>query len=333
MFSRAMTRRWGMATLLICVLGLATTTEAKPDRAGRGPRDHDGKFDEALRARADQTSGSSRVIVVLKPGTDTTDGRRFGGVLRRRLQLIDGAVVDLPNAALRELAGSAEVESIHEDRPVVAHLNRVAVTVGARAVQNAMGLDGRGIGVAVIDSGVTSWHDDLSYERSKGPRGQRVSAFVDFVNGRPSAYDDYGHGTHVAGIIAGNGYDTGGLRAGIAPAAQVVSLKVLDDQGQGTVSGVIAALEWAVANRSAYNIRVINLSVGAAVTESFLTDPLTLAAKHAVDAGIVVVSAAGNFGKAADGQPQYRRHNRTRQRTLGAHGRGLQRQRHRDPHR
>ncbi len=163
---------------------------------------------------------------------------------------------------------SAEVESIHEDRPVVAHLNRVAVTVGARAVQNAMGLDGGGIGVAVIDSGVTSWHDDLSYERNRrpGPRGQRVSAFVDFVNGRPSAYDDYGHGTHVAGIIAGNGYDTGGLRAGIAPAAQLVSLKVLDDQGQGTVSDVIAALEWAVANRSAYNIRVINLSVGAAVT-------------------------------------------------------------------
>ena len=113
MFSTAMTRRWGIATLLVCVLGLATTTEAKPDRAGRGPREHDGKFDEALRARADQTSGSSRVIVVLKPGTDTTDGRRFGGVLRRRLQLIDGAVVDLPNAALRELAGSAEVESIH----------------------------------------------------------------------------------------------------------------------------------------------------------------------------------------------------------------------------
>ena len=141
MFSTAMTRRWGIATLLVCVLGLATTTEAKPDRAGRGPREHDGKFDEALRARADQTSGSSRVIVVLKPVIDTIDFLWFGGVLRLRLQLIDGAVVDLPNAALRELAGSSEVESIHEDRPVVAHLNRVAVTVGARAVQTAMGLD------------------------------------------------------------------------------------------------------------------------------------------------------------------------------------------------
>ena len=79
------------------------------------------------------------------------------------------------------------------------------------------------------------------------------------------------------------------MRAGIAPAAHLVSLKVLDEEGQGTVSDVIAALQWAVANRAAYNIRVINLSVGAAVTESFLTDPLTLAAKRAVDAGIVVV--------------------------------------------
>ena len=80
---------------------------------------------------------------------------------------------------------------------------------------------------------------------------------------------------------------------------------MLDEQGRASISDVIAALEWAVANRAAYNIRVINLSVGAAVTESFLTDPLTLAAKRAVDAGIVVVSAAGNFGKNADGQPQY----------------------------
>ena len=191
MFSTAMTRRWGTATLLICLLGLATTTEAKPDRAGRGPRDHDGKFDDALRARADRTSGSSRVIVVLKPGTDTTDGRRFGGVLRRGSSSLR-CIVDLPNAALRELADSAEVESIHEGSPCRGASEPRRVTVGARAVQNADGPDGQGIGVAVIDSG-TSWHDDLSYERKKRPRGQRVSAFVDFVNGRPSAYDDYGH--------------------------------------------------------------------------------------------------------------------------------------------
>ena len=121
--------------------------------------------------------------------------------------------------------------------------------------------------------------------------------FVDFVNGLSHAYDDNGHGTHVAGIIAGSGYDSYGAHAGIAPAAHLVSLKVLDRHGDGVISDVIAAFEWAVANRVAHNIRVINLSVGARVTESYETDPLTLAAKRAVDAGIVVVTAAGNLGQ------------------------------------
>ena len=125
------------------------------------------------------------------------------------------------------------------------------------------------------------------------------------MNGRTTAYDDNGHGSHVAGIILGNGYDTAGARAGIAPAANLVSLKVLDANGGGYISDVIAALDWAVKNKAAYNIRVINLSVGAAVTESYNTDPLTLAAKRAVNAGIVVVTTAGNFGKNAQGKPQY----------------------------
>ena len=125
--------------------------------------------------------------------------------------------------------------------------------------------------MAVIDSGVTGWHDDLAYVARSGAvrnkDGQRVAAFVDFVNDRTAPYDDNGHGTHVAGIIAGNGFDTRGTRAGIAPAAHLVSLKVLDENGQGSVSNVIAALQWAVKNRTKYNIGVINLSVGAAVTE------------------------------------------------------------------
>src|SRR6185503_18563357 len=90
-----------------------------------------------------------------------------------------------------------------------------------------------------------------------------------------------------------------------APDASLVSLKVLDANGVGTISNVIAALEWVLANHAAYNIRVVNLSVGAAVRESYWTDPLTRAAKRVVDAGVVVVSAAGNFGKNDAGLPQY----------------------------
>jgi subtilisin family serine protease len=163
------------------------------------------------------------------------------------------------------------------------------------------------VGVAVIDSGFTSWHDDLTNKSSKlYPYGnQRVSKFVDFVNGRAAPYDDNGHGTHVSGTITGNGYDSNGDKAGIAPNASLISLKVLDQNGAGTISHIIAALNWVALNATKYNIRVVNMSVGAGVYESYWTDPLTLAAKALTDKGITVVAAAGNIGKNHDGKLQW----------------------------
>jgi serine protease AprX len=267
------------------------------------------KLDNLLKSRAGR-NGWSRVIVTLKPGADPSgEVKRLGGKLGRRLGLINGLVIELPNGVIKTLADHPAVESLHYDRPTGGEMNRVAVTVGARAVQADYGYTGAGVGVAVIDSGTTNWHDDLTYQGSSSvvrvKNGQRVAAFVDFVNGRMAPYDDNGHGTHVAGIIAGNGLDSLGARAGIAPSAHLVSLKVLDDRGRGVISNVIAALEWVVANKASYNLRVINLSVGAAVTESYRTDPLAVAAKHAVDAGVVIVTAAGNLGKNSNDQIQY----------------------------
>src|SRR5581483_4107216 len=157
-----------------------------------------------------------------------------------------------------------------------------------------------------IDSGVATWHDDLTNRTSKiYPYGnQRVAKFVDFVNGRTQPYDDAGHGTHVAGTILGNGYDSNGEKSGIAPGASLVSLKVLDQNGMGTISNIIAALNWVATNYKTYNIRVVNLSVGAPIHESYWTDPLTLAAKQVTDLGITVVAAAGNLGKDSLGHPQ-----------------------------
>ena len=118
------------------------------------------------------------------------------------------------------------------------------------------------------------------------------------------AYDDYGHGTHVAGIIAGTGYDSGGKHKGIAPGAKLVGLKVMDQLGRGYISDVIAAIDYAISVKATYNVRVINLSVASGVYESYWTDPLTLAAKRAVDAGIVFVASAGNLGQNGLGQKQ-----------------------------
>src|SRR5262245_22883931 len=200
------------------------------------------------------------------------------------------------------LAAHPNTFQLHYDRQIATHNYRTAVTVGARIVQDTLGWTGAGIGIAVIDSGVTSFHDDLTNTSStQYPYGnQRVKKFVDFVNGQPLPYDDNGHGTHVSGIIAGNGNDSDGEKSGIAPKATLISLKVLDAEGKGTISNIIAALNWVAANATTYNIKVVNMSVGAGVYESYWTDPLTLAAKAVTDKGITVVAAAGNMGKGKD---------------------------------
>jgi len=299
--------RVGLALALVSVLGGWQPALAAPDR---GPGDHP-KLDRKLNDRERQANGgTSRAIIQFNPGGDAaSEVVKRGGKVGRRLKLMNGLAVELPENLVRKLADHPGVARIIWDRPIDSTLNRVAVTVGARAVQDKLGFTGAGIGVAVIDSGVTSWHNDLTYSGTSSlvrvKNSQRVAAFVDFVGGRVTPYDGYGHGTHVAGIIGGNGYDTRGSRAGIAPDAHLVDLKVLDGNGRGVISNVIGALEWAISNRAAYNIRVINLSVGAAITESYKTDALALAAKRAVDAGIVVVAAAGNLGKNRLGQPQH----------------------------
>src|SRR5688572_1751485 len=271
--------------------------------AARLARRH-AKLDQHLNdAVEDQANAVSDVIIEFHGETDSVNVvRGKGGKAGRRLASLNARVAKISNAMLKALASDPRVKRIHHDRPAQGFVGRTAVTVGARAVQELMGYRGDGIGVAIIDSGITAWHDDLSVANGAG---QRVAHFKDFVHGYTQAYDDWGHGTHVAGIVAGNGFDTNGTRNAIAPGAHIVALKALDGEGRGTISQIIAAIDYAIANKAAFNIRVLNLSLGAAVTESYSTDPLTLAAKRAVDAGIVVVAAAGNLGQAADGQAQY----------------------------
>jgi serine protease AprX len=176
---------------------------------------------------------------------------------------------------------------IHDDRLVVKQDFRTDIGSGSFFVNRNLAFTGRGVTVAVLDSGVNAAHDDLR---------RRVVGFVDFVNGQTQPYDDNGHGTHIAGIIAGSGRDSGGKEAGVAPGANIFSVKVLDANGQSHVSTVLAALDWLAANAQRYGIRVVNISFAAAVRESYDTDPLTLAVKKLVDQGIIVVAAAGNWG-------------------------------------
>ena len=284
----------------LLILGLLLATCATPAAADGGLRPGAGKLDRALWLRALAPHGHSRVIVRLDPGVglDMLEKIIEGvhGTPGRRLPSLGGQVADVPDEALDALAGRAGVSGVSLDRRIHGTLERTGATIGATYVQDTLGLDGTGVGIAVIDSGVAPWHDDLG--------SNRVVKFVDFVGFQSAAYDDYGHGTHVAGILAGNGYDSGGRRRGIAPGTTLLVEKVLDAAGQGYISNVIAAIDYAIASKATFNLRIINLSVAAGVYESYNADPLTLAARRAVEAGLVVVSAAGNLGVSADGSPQ-----------------------------
>ena len=156
----------------------------------------------------------------------------------------------------------------------------------------SQGGSGRGVTVAVLDSGVAA-DPDLAQPTN------RILASVNFADQRLVS-DPGGHGTHVAGIIAGNGTRSAGEFVGIAPQANIVDVRVLDRNGSGRISSVVRGIEWVVAHRATYNIRVINLSFGAPVTVSYRTDPMSAAVEIAWRLGLVVVAAAGNGGPARD---------------------------------
>jgi serine protease AprX len=143
------------------------------------------------------------------------------------------------------------------------------------------------IGVAVADTGIYR-HRDF---------GNRIVGFVDFVNGKKQPYDDSGHGSHVSGIIAGNGAASGGKYRGLAPSAALIGVKVLDSSGNGRISNVVSGVKWILYNRKKYNIRVVNISFGMTADncdgdEKTLVDTV----EELWDSGIVVVAAAGNSG-------------------------------------
>ena len=154
-----------------------------------------------------------------------------------------------------------------------------------------------GPAVAIIDSGIQP-HADLPLAR--------IRAFKDFVSGSEAPVDKCGHGTHVAGIIAGDGRSSDGLYGGVAPTVDIVSLRVLGDDCSGNTSDVIDALEWIGANHERYRIKVVNLSLGHTVLEPIFTDPLVQAVERLSRKGVAVVTAAGNRGiNLATNRPGY----------------------------
>lgn len=223
------------------------------------------------------------------------------------LKVLDGLVVlEAAPSALQALLSVPGVEAISLDvlvRPTMSVSDKAMAADQARAATSGLllgllgspSISGKGIGVAVVDSGIAP-HAALT---------GKVAAAVNFATGASGTNDEFGHGTHIAGIIAGSAASispTSLYRTGVAPGAHLINVRVLGREGVGYTSDVIAGIQWVVANRTKHAIRVVNLSLGHPIVAPCALDPLCLAAERAAAAGLVVVASAGNSGKDADGR-------------------------------
>ncbi|HSW03310.1 S8 family serine peptidase, partial [Aquabacterium sp.] len=267
-----------------------------------------------------------------------------GGSVYYRYLSVSALSVLLPANRVAEIAQRADVQSISPNRLTRRTASALALATGASEVQaggrGSSGLDGSGIGIAVLDSGVAWNHDNFLDASGKASRvaravdfqkagdatgklwqpgidvsgwinngsasGRAASDFERLINAdRSDSADAYGHGSHVAGVAAGRDNSQAIDSTGLAPGARLYDVKVLDAAGNGELSEVLAGIDWVIYHAKDYNIRVLNVSLAADSTESYLTDPLCRAVRSAVAAGITVVVAAGNFGKDANGVEVY----------------------------
>jgi subtilisin family serine protease len=283
-------------------------------RSGRGrdetPR-HASKVSADLREHARRAGGGQRVTAIVQPKGEWNDEHEgaivaHGARVKKRHEHLSERVVELPASAVEALAARDDIEYVSADREMRA-LGHVSLTTGAdaaRAMDTSIMSAGRmSVGIAVLDSGVDYFHASLA--QADGSPTRVSGNFVFTAEGPTGKLDAYGHGTHVASAAAGGAVVAGGAYKGAAFDAQVINLKVLDSQGRGSVSKLLEAMDWVIANRVAYNIRVVNLSLGMPAIDSYRNDPVCRAVRRMSNLGIVVVVAAGNDGRNAEGQKVY----------------------------
>jgi serine protease AprX len=279
----------------------------------------------ALAEPARASSGAPTHIVQLRPGVSFAEGRALvraaHGRVTGTLPIIRGLAVRLAPGGRARLAHDAGVAAVSVNAPI---RSQDAVSGTMAVAGQVAGIDtsnlvpayplavraqrvwhmatGFGIGVAVIDTGIDGGLPDFADANGNS----RVVASVVTDPNATTAADTYGHGTHVAGIIAGDGTrrpagdPDAGRYIGIAPEANLIAIKAADDAGRGTILDAIYGLQFAVDHQSDYNIRVVNLSLSSTVAESYHTDPLDAAVESAYFHGILVVAAAGNRGSDQD---------------------------------
>jgi serine protease AprX len=310
-----------LTSVLAGTAAAAVLAFAAPAYAGPGHQ----KVDGALRRQIQDGQSSHQVIISVAPGcrTAVSDAiKKHGDSVVAEHDIVDAVSGAVHSADVDQLASSPCVTSIAIDATVYAASQPAwkartvttlveTVPVVKSVLRDTLGLPryaaldstvptgAGGIGVAVIDSGIAPSSDF----------GNRIVAFYDFTRHRgaraANPYDDFGHGTHVAGLIGSSGVLTNYEFQGVAPDVRLIGLKVLDRTGAGRTSDVISAIEFVIANRATLNVQVINISLGHPIYAPATDDPLVQAVEKATRAGLIVVASAGNNGLKDDGTPGY----------------------------
>ena len=289
----------------LTVGGAAPAIAEQPRNAAQGAR----KIDRAVRQALESGARTQRVIVKVKPGYRETLRqalKEHGDVIKSDHASIDALGADLHSADVEELEKLDWVLDIAADAIVRADAKKnstdATLTTASTTLRETLGLPARanwpdgpaGVTVAIIDSGIAP-NADFS---------GRITGFWDFTRGgiATAPYDDYGHGTHVAGLIGSSGALSRSEFQGVAPTVNLIGLKVLDGTGAGYTSDVIKALEFLIANKASLNVQIVNLSLGHPIYAPAASDPLVQAVERASAAGLIVVVSSGNFGQTQQGE-------------------------------
>jgi serine protease AprX len=247
------------------------------------------------------SEGATKIVSVIVQGsTGATEAREavesVGGTVTRNLPIIKGVSADVPSGALGLLKANPSVFQVSPNAKVGFHgaadgneiTHRIQKVVRAHKGWSE-GITGRGVTVGLLDTGVYQ-HPDLA---------GRVICGADLTaeKGTPAeCQDTFGHGTFMAGLIAGNGASSNGRYKGSAPESRIVSVKASGYDGSTDVSTILAGIQWFVAHKDQYGIRVLSLSLGSDSAQTYKLSPMNYAVERAWDAGIAVVVSAGNSG-------------------------------------
>jgi len=309
-------RRLFVIFLVLCLISTTALLPALPQAEG-------GNVQPILRQMAASQPETVVGLIVQKAGSGQSLEelvRLLGGEVTKDLRIINAFAAELPAGEVERLAREPGVRWISFDAPMVRQgapsgrgagrgddddgsidLSNLAnfynYAIGATELWNSdQGFQGQDVTVAVVDSGIRSNYkgkklSDLNYSDS---RRSRVLYSESFSTDSTNLHDEFGHGTHVAGIIGGNGALSDGAYIGVAPRVNLLSVKVSDAYGAGYESDVVAGLQWIYEHEDEYDIRVVNISLNSSVPQSYHTSPLDAAVEILWFNGMVVVVSAGN---------------------------------------